>query len=217
VLRFARAAVGAAAADALFGELGMSVAVVAPQILDALDAHAKRAGDRDDPWPQAITGAGPSRELHAMRLVAARRPASDDWAIVVERFEGYGRSCAVRRYVYRDDGATGLVPALDVAVPLDARLNGVTPRGGDELLAEQPDYFTQSDRAVDRIARIRALLRDDPSAIWPTAAETLAAVGFAGVAPLVVTTQFAHAAGATELPSAHGAYATIAATLVNGP
>jgi hypothetical protein len=195
----------------------MSVAVVAPQILDALDAHAKRAGDRDDPWPQAITGAGPSRELHAMRLVAARRPASDDWAIVVERFEGYGRSCAVRRYVYRDDGATGLVPALDVAVPLDARLNGVTPRGGDELLAEQPDYFTQSDRAVDRIARIRALLRDDPSAIWPTAAETLAAVGFAGVAPLVVTTQFAHAAGATELPSAHGAYATIAATLVNGP
>lgn len=183
VLGYATAALGADAARALFVEVGLPPDLSAQQILDLLDNHAKRAGDA---WPAFVTGAGPSREYHGLRMIAAR--AGERWLIVLERAEGYGRNAAIRRYVYADDLPTGLTPAYDAELD--------EPRAAEEpaVLIETPDYWTGPDRAAHRIAAIRA----QPIA-WPDPAPLLAELGFG--APLIVSTAFAHDLASTAYRS----------------
>jgi hypothetical protein len=224
VFGFVAKGVGEDEAKKLFAKLGMSVTLAPAHVLGALDAHARRAAGGADSWPVFRTGVGPSREYHAMRLLAARAPeseGSEDWAVVLERFEGYGRSCQVRRYVIAEHLPSGLNPELDVPLGDDAceKLEAMTPADEDAELLEDPDYFTKSDRAPASIARIRALLRDHPEDVWPDPAALFAKLGFDDAALLVVTTAFEHTQGAPHgeaPPSRIPSYVSLAEAIVKG-
>lgn len=192
---------GRAEADAIYARVGLSATLAPGHITAALDHAAARGGDA---WPTFTTGVGPSREYHGLRLIGAR--VGDGWAVVLERYEGYGRSLRVARYLYGDDVAEGLAPATRAVTPADD-----AGRVEDERLIEPPDYWTRIDRAPAQVARARAVLAATPAAVWAPAAEVLAAVGLADAEVIVDATAFAHVA---QQPSASATYASLAAALV---
>ncbi len=208
VFRWIRDGLGEDAARRVYAALGLSVELVPAHVLAALDAHAARAIGGEDPWPLLVTGAGPSRELHGLRLVAGRD--GDRWVVVIERVEGYLRSWRICRYVVSEDVPSGVRPDLDVPLwgPLEQPLAAARPRDEDAVLAEPPDYWTTIDNAPAQIAAARAVLRDHPDKVWPDPAGLLAQLGFAA-APVVVTTEFAHTAGDPR-PSSVPAYVAVA-------
>jgi hypothetical protein len=219
VFGWIRDGLGDEVARRVFDRIDIPVALAPSHVLACLDAHARGQSGGEDGWPLFRTGQGPSRELHGLRLVAARKPEGEDWIIVLERCEGYGQSAAVARYVVSESVPGGIRP--DLARPLmDAlheELARAQPDEADAALIEPPDYWTKVDGAPAQVARMRAVLRAAPKRVWPDPADTLAAVGFAGVAPLVVTTVFAHTAGTKgggPLPSELGSYVSLAEAIV---
>lgn len=216
VFAWVRDGLGDERARALFAKLGLSVTLVPAHVLALVDSMAARADD--DAWPLFRTGNGPSREYHALRLVAARAAASEEYVIVLERFEGYGASCSVRRYVLAEHLPSGLRRDLDVTFPdaLRAKLETAAAREEDARLIEPPDYWTNVDGAPRQIAAIRAVLREHPNDVWPDARALLRTLGFSGD-PLVCATAFAHTEGPTrdaDPPSALRSYVSLAAAIV---
>jgi hypothetical protein len=185
-------------------------------VLACLDHWAAQDGDA---WPRFSTGAGPSREYHALRLIAARAVAGDDWVVVLERLEGYGRSLKIQRYAYADDLPSGL--CADAAVELAGLGLEDAARypadAADAGLCEPPDYWTKIDGAPAQVARVRAMLRDPAVAVWPAPFASVAAVGRADAEVLLVATAFAHTQGPPcdePLPSATSTFASLAHAIV---
>jgi hypothetical protein len=215
VFGWMRDGLGDEAARRVFAKLGISVELSTSHVLACLDSHAGGRSGGDDGWPLFRTGAGPSRELHGLRLIAARQPDGDDWVIVFERCEGYGPSSKIARYVISETIPGGRRPDLDHPLwdSLHDAVSTAAPLDGDAALVEEPDYWTPVDNAPAQIARMRAVLRDGPARVWPDVGETLSRIGFGGVAPLVVATAFEHTAGTKAdeaLPSALASYRSLA-------
>lgn len=216
VFGWLRGALGEATARELYARAGMIGDLAPAHVLACLDYWAAQAGDA---WPRFATGAGPSREYHALRLIAARARGGDDWVVVIERLEGYGRSLAIQRYAYADDLPSGLKPEAAVALAElgYALAERYEPDAADAGLCEAPDYWTKIDGAPAQVARVRAMLRDPAATVWPAPSEAVAAVGRADAEVIVVATAFAHTQGppADEpAPSATPTYASLAQAIV---
>ena len=216
VFGWLRGALGEAVARDLFARAGMLADLAPAHVLACLDYWAAQDGDA---WPRFSTGAGPSREYHALRLIAARAVAGDDWVVVLERLEGYGRSLKIQRYAYADDLSSGL--RADAAVELTGLGLEDAARypadAADAGLCEPPDYWTKIDGAPAQVARVRAMLRDPAATVWPAPAASVAAVGRADAAVIVVATAFAHTQGPPcdePLPSVTSTFASLAAAIV---
>lgn len=216
VFGWLRDALGEAAARELYARAGMQADLAPAHVLACLDHWAAQAGDA---WPRFATGAGPSREYHALRLIAARAVAGDDWVVVIERLEGYGRSLKIQRYAYADDLPCGL--KADAALALTELGLTLGERyaadDADAGLCEPPDYWTTIDGAPAQVARVRALLRDPAATVWPAPAAAVAAVGRADAEVIVVATAFAHTQGPPydePPPSATSTFTTLAQAIV---
>jgi len=161
-----------------------------------------------------VTGEGPSlRELHAMRLVAARARGSEDWVIAIERFEGYTfHNCRVQRYVYGERGTNGLREDLRVPI-VPGELPDLPIDEADLEIVEPPDYWTTRDNAPAAIAKIRAVLRAEPARFFGPADALVAQLGIADPAVLIEASAFEHTAGDPP-PSAVGSYLSLADALV---
>lgn len=210
VYRWLVPALGEEGARAALAAVGLSCELAAGQILAALDEAAADPAS----WPVFVTGQGPSlRELHALRLVGARARGSEDWAIVVERFEGYTiHNCSVQRYVYGEHGVNGL--REDLRVPIaPGELPDLPVDEADAKIVEAPDYWTKHDNAPAAIARIRAVLRAEPARFFAPAPALLAQVGIADPAVVIESLAFEQTAGDPP-PSAAGAYSSLAEALV---
>lgn len=200
VFGWLRDGLGEATAEEIFARLGMSSRLAPAHVLAALDHAAARGGDA---WPTFVTGVGPSREYHGLRLLGAR--VGDGWVVVLERFEGYGPRLRVARYAYGDGVVEGLGTARAVELPEDLAVDDA-----DTRMIEPPDYWTRVERPQRRIAAARAYLAATPSAVWAPAAEVLAAVGITAAEVIVDTVAFAHAPTPSQSPT----YQTLAEALV---
>ncbi|MBK7195510.1 MAG: hypothetical protein IPH80_23750 [Myxococcales bacterium] len=216
VFGWLRDALGAATAGELYARAGLIADLAPSHVLACLDHWAAQD---DDAWPRFATGAGPSREYHALRLIAARAVAGDDWVVVIERLEGYGGTLKIQRYAYADDLPCGL--KADAAVALTELGHALGERyaadPADAGLCELPDYWTKIDGAPAQVARVRALLRDPAATVWPAPAAAVAAVGRADAEVIVVATAFAHTQGPPydePPPSATSTFATLAQAIV---
>ena len=209
VFGWLRAALGDEVARELYRTIGLGWELAPAHVLAALDYAAVQATDG---WPRFRVEAGPSREYHALRLIGARVVDGDDWIVVIERFEGYGRNLRVQRYVYSDDLPSGKRDeSREVAAPHDGE-----PAAAQCALIEAPDYWTRIDAAPTQVGRARALLASTPTAVWDEPAAVVAAVGRAAEV-LVVSTAFAHTQGppaGEPLPSAQPMWQSLAAALV---
>jgi hypothetical protein len=148
-----------------------------------------------------------------MRLIAARARGSEDWVVVIERFEGYTfHNCRVDRYVYGETTANGLRE--------DLRLSFVPPEfpqlpalAADALLVERPDYWTKIDNAPAAVAHVRAVLRAEPTRFFGPPAALLAQLGISDPAVVIVTMQFEHTTD-DVLPSTLATFRSLAEALV---
>ncbi|MEZ4401058.1 MAG: hypothetical protein R3B06_13625 [Kofleriaceae bacterium] len=216
VFGWVRAGLGEATARAVFAQAAMAADLAPAHVVACLDHWAAQPGDA---WPRLVTGAGPAREYHALRLIAARVPDGDDWIVVIERLEGYGRSLKIQRYRYADDLASGLVPgaAIELAERWRAASPPVEPVAADARLCEAPDHWTTIDDAPTQVARVRAWLREPEAAVWDEPAAAVAAAGRPDATVLVVATAFAHTDGPPAggpLPSQTACFASLAAAIV---
>lgn len=202
-------AFGDADARAVLASVGHSCDLAPIHLLAALDAAATA-----NLWPVIRTGAGPSRELHAMRLIGARARGSESWVIVIERFEGYTfHNCRVDRYVYGEQGASGLREDLRITiVPAELPALPIVDEA-DLRLVEPPDHWTKIDNAPDAIARIRAVLRAEPGRFFGPVEPLLAQLGIPDAAVAIATTEFEHTSG-DPLPSTLVSYRSLAEALV---
>jgi hypothetical protein len=211
-----RDGLGEADAQAAFGKAGLSWRLIPAHITACLDLWAA-PGD-PNAWPLLLTGQGPSAEYHALRLIAVRHPQGDDWAVVLERFQGYNQHLSVQRFVYGEGLPSGRREDLKVSLAhLNQRVAALAYRDEDTALREPPDYWTQIDKAPIAIARARALFAEAPEAIWPDVGDLLAKLGFPLESPRIVSTAFAHTEGPGReqpLPSA-SPYQSLAEALVS--
>lgn len=214
VHRWLEAGLGAERAKAAIAQAGLTCDLVPEQITAVLDA-AIPAGH----WPVFRTETGPSRELHGMRLSAARARGKADWIVVLERLEGYGQSLKIDRYLLGENVSAGpndaAASSYRVALSWDRIPETANPDPLDERLVEPPDYWTKIDGAPAQVAKIRAALREAPELFWPAPEPLLEALGFTDRTVTIVTTSFAHVAGSDDgLPSAAPAYVSLAKALV---
>jgi hypothetical protein len=147
-------------------------------------------------------------------LIAVRARASEDWVIVLERCEGYGRSFKVQRYVYAENLPSGRRD--DLVVERWAALEDA-PQEAPVVLIEPADYWTKIDNAPAQAAVARAVLAAHPDRVWPPIDELLAALGFQGATPLVVATSFQHTDGPDNdapAPSEVATYQSLAEAVV---
>ncbi|MBK9036188.1 MAG: hypothetical protein IPL61_33920 [Myxococcales bacterium] len=198
-------------ARALYAQIGLSAELVPAHVLACLDYWAAQAGDA---WPRFVTGVGPSREYHALRLIGARVAGGDDWIVVLERLEGYAHYLKVQRYVYADDLPSGMQAGharalADVASGLHQQ---VTPTDADAALIEAPDYWTRIDGAPAQVALARGLIAAAPARVWADPAEVVAALGRPAEV-IVAMTAFAHTEG-TPLPSQTACFRSLAEAIV---
>lgn len=213
VHRWLAAAFGDAEARAILARVGHACDLAPVHLLAALDAAAAAGGDT---WPQIQTHAGPSRELHAMRLIGARARGSDRWVIVIERFEGYTfHNCRVDRYVYDEHGTSGLRADLRITIIPQELPQLPIADDADRLLVEAPDYWTKIDNAPAAIAGIRAVLRAEPGRFFSPPEALLAQLGITDAAVVIATTQFGHTPGDPP-PSTLPSYRSLADALVAG-
>lgn len=208
VYRWLERGLGAERALAILTSAGLSCELSAPQITAVFDVAVAASA-----WPRLRTGEGPSRELHGMRLCAARARGEADWVVVLERLEGYGRNLKVERFLYGERVPYGVSPEHRVTLSLQTS-PATTVDPLDARLVEPPDYWTKIDGAPGQIAAIRAALRTEPEKLWPPAEQLLASLGFVDRSVTIITTHFAHVTGeAGALPSASTTYRTLAEAL----
>lgn len=143
-------------------------------VLGALDAGCRG----EEAWPVFVT-LHPDRAYHALRLVASRHPARDDWFVVFECVEGSSvESFCVKRYVHCPLGSFLLdrsgLPSLFVEGPWRASGENVLvgPHGplsvtADELRLLAPQQSTARHvRDMRFTLLVRAYLRSHPQAFW---------------------------------------------------
>ncbi len=204
------AGLGEARAQDLYTRAGLAWTLAPSHVLSCLDYYAAQGVDH---WPVFRTGAGPSREYHGMRLIAAR--SGDQWAIILERFEGYAQYLSVQRYVYSEVLPSGRRTDLAVKIAL-GDWNDALP--AEETLIEPPDYWTRYDRPQRPIAVARAMLESAPEAVWPEPSSLLEAIGLKN-AETIVSTDFAFTQGpkfGDPLPSQSPTFQSLAEAIASG-
>jgi len=210
VFRWVAAKLGETRALAVIHRVGLSCELLPEQITAVMDA-AVAAGK----WPVVRTEAGPSRELHALRLLAARARGKADWVVVIERLEGYGRALKIERYTFGETVAPGPNEAHTVALQGLTIPDGLPADPEDTRLVEPPDYWTKIDGAAAQVARFRAFFRAHPAKVWPEPRALLLALGIEDPSIVVESTAFAHVSVVGEgLPSASATYVSLAKALV---
>lgn len=214
---------GEGAALQVFGILGIPIALNASHILSLLDASCLGAADDPEKWPLFITGAGLSREYHAMRLIGGRAKEGRDWVVVLERVEGCGPSLSIARYLYSETLPCGHHPEL--RQPLWEKYQRALNEYGKNFeefderaydLIEDPDESMDLQEMRTQIHDIRAWVYDHSDEVYKDPVVLLARVGFLDADILAVSRTFEHAEGPQNegpLPSESAAYRSLAAAL----